>query len=386
MAQPTTQDIIVKAEIDGDMRRVNMVLPKDASPEQILQSIRTTVAQGFEIEEAVLPALKYKDDEGDLCTLVRGSVDDMLQMFDGHTLRLFATTAPAAGVSAVHVSKEQSWSHFGSPRVLEERSPEGVPFVPMEDAVAVDDDDKREWPDDDFGMDMQVGAIFRKQSDVSGGGQQDVAMPHDQDIQDLHGLAELTAMGFSIDQAQRAMEDAKGNVEMAVGYLAAGHYLAAAVPFVPMEDDAADDDGDDKEWPDTDFGMDMQVLETASIARTEAPSPHSVNGQPTDVDAIPCEQPEVLAADPVDRTSVDVCGAAELTAMGFSEKRAQQAMEDAHGNLEMAAAMLSSAACEDTNTLRDNMNATPLDNAQVLFSTSISKFRTQMSGLGNVPS
>lgn len=404
MAQPTTQAMVVKAEIDGDMRRVSMVLPTDASPAQILQSIRTTVAQGFEMEEAVLPALKYKDDDGDLCALVRGSVDDMLHMFNGHTLRLFGTTALAEGVTQVSkqsgspiscstqdavTEQEQSLrsleeSHGSVEIVAGYLSAEAVPFVPMEDAPAIDDGDTKEWLDDDFGMDMQVGTIRRKQSDVSGGGQQDAAIPHDQDMQDLHGLAELTAMGFSIEQAQRAMEDAKGNVEMAVGYLTAG------APFVPMEDDVADDDAE-KEWPDTDFGMDMQVVGVACASREEAQSCHSMNDQPLDIDTIPCEQSEVPTArhvspgaeDLLHESSVDVCGAAELIAMGFSKEQARQAMEDAQGDVEIAATMLSSAACADDIAMCDSMNATPLDNAQVLLSTSISKFRTHMSGLGS---
>merc|ERR1719498_2131902 len=71
-----------------------MELPEDASSAQTFQAIRAAVAQGFEIGESSLPALKYKDEEGDLCTLVEASVDDMLELSKGGTLRLCMSKAP----------------------------------------------------------------------------------------------------------------------------------------------------------------------------------------------------------------------------------------------------------------------------------------------------
>merc|ERR1719162_692468 len=52
------------------------------------------------MKEVSLPTLKYKDEDGDLCTLVEASVDDMLELSNSGTLRLFATKDPAAAVEA----------------------------------------------------------------------------------------------------------------------------------------------------------------------------------------------------------------------------------------------------------------------------------------------
>merc|ERR1712196_397222 len=58
----------------------------------------TAIAQAFAVKEAHLPVLKYEDDEGDLCTLVVSTVDDMLQLTNGKTLRLFVPKPLAVSV------------------------------------------------------------------------------------------------------------------------------------------------------------------------------------------------------------------------------------------------------------------------------------------------
>jgi len=89
--------MVIKVDFDGDLRRISMTLPEDASNAEIFQGIQTAVAQGFDMVEVALPALTYHDEEADLCTLVEASVDDMMQCSKNGTLRLFASTARAEG-------------------------------------------------------------------------------------------------------------------------------------------------------------------------------------------------------------------------------------------------------------------------------------------------
>jgi len=96
-----TSVMIVKAQIDGDMRRFNVELPEDAEATESLQAIQTAVAQAFDMEAASLPALKYQDPEGDMCTLVAASLDDMLELNNRGTLRLFASKGGPAVTEAV---------------------------------------------------------------------------------------------------------------------------------------------------------------------------------------------------------------------------------------------------------------------------------------------
>jgi len=80
-------------------------------------------------------------------------------------------------------------------------------------------------------------------------------------------------------------------------------------------------------------------------------------------------------------------GAAELMAMGFSKEQAQQALDDARGNVELAVTMLTSAASTDplagteaTPNDQPTVNATRMDHAQVFVSQSISVVRSQVAG------
>lgn len=86
-----------------------MEVPEQASRAHIFQAIRTAVAQGFDIQEpsvgASFPVLKYRDEEGDLCTLVEASVDDMLEFSKCGTLRLFMSKTHTAIVEAIVVDK-----------------------------------------------------------------------------------------------------------------------------------------------------------------------------------------------------------------------------------------------------------------------------------------
>jgi len=104
--------MVIKLDYDGDMRRISMTMPEDSDSAQKLKGIRTAVAQVLGIEESALPALRYKDDEGDLCTLVEASLDDLMQLSKSSTMKLFA-------------------SKSGSPQVFKrvQGSPSGVELV-----------------------------------------------------------------------------------------------------------------------------------------------------------------------------------------------------------------------------------------------------------------
>ena len=52
--------------VEGDVRRINVTL-HEGTPAEMLLGIRTSIARGFDMEEASLPMLKYRDEEGDLC-------------------------------------------------------------------------------------------------------------------------------------------------------------------------------------------------------------------------------------------------------------------------------------------------------------------------------
>jgi len=98
--------MIVKADIDGDMRRLSVTLSEHAPALEMLEVIRAAVAEAFDMDEPSLPALKYKDEDGDLCTLVAASVEDMLDLNNRGTLRLFACSSiPAGDVKATTTGK-----------------------------------------------------------------------------------------------------------------------------------------------------------------------------------------------------------------------------------------------------------------------------------------
>jgi hypothetical protein len=107
MAQSVqSSSVVLKVDFDGDTRRVSLLGVAVAPAAEILKRIRDTVANAFEIEEALLPVLKYQDDEGDLCTLVASSVTDMLQLNHGRAVRLFVARNDEA--MAVKASSDET--------------------------------------------------------------------------------------------------------------------------------------------------------------------------------------------------------------------------------------------------------------------------------------
>eukprot|EP00418_Pyrodinium_bahamense_P031979 CAMPEP_0179154340 /NCGR_PEP_ID=MMETSP0796-20121207/75108_1 /TAXON_ID=73915 /ORGANISM="Pyrodinium bahamense, Strain pbaha01" /LENGTH=72 /DNA_ID=CAMNT_0020855705 /DNA_START=15 /DNA_END=230 /DNA_ORIENTATION=+ len=66
--------LVVKVEHNGDIRRFTSMGP--ASYERILEHVRGAWPQ----ELAAGAALKYRDDEGDLCTLTPNTMADLLEL------------------------------------------------------------------------------------------------------------------------------------------------------------------------------------------------------------------------------------------------------------------------------------------------------------------
>merc|ERR1712070_201356 len=77
---PTTFHVL-KVLHESDMRRLRVQWAADASSIEVLAAVQSAVEDGFSLSDAeVSYILKYRDDEGDLCTLVEGTVADFLQV------------------------------------------------------------------------------------------------------------------------------------------------------------------------------------------------------------------------------------------------------------------------------------------------------------------
>lgn len=88
----------LKVEFEGDLRRLRLQLPQGSPEVEKLQTIREAIRHGFSWsdDENAGVVLKYKDEEGDLCTLVQATVEDFLAQPGSGPLRLVATRPPLA--------------------------------------------------------------------------------------------------------------------------------------------------------------------------------------------------------------------------------------------------------------------------------------------------
>lgn len=249
-----THVMIIKVDFDRDVRRISMELPEGATSSQTFQAIRTAVAQGFEIDEAALPALKYKDEEGDLCTLVEASVDDMLEFSKGGTLRLCMSRTseekvekdgtpgpvpeepPAADADADAVEEgveaPQSREKAAEDALNEEDEKDDVEEAAVEDfaienAGSEKPDELVDAPEDEA---EAVAAAQDEEAESPAADQDEEAQP--QRAQHLDALPELMAMGFDEEQAKQALAGADGNMELAIEYLVNGKPAVEAEPSV----------------------------------------------------------------------------------------------------------------------------------------------------------
>jgi len=212
--------MIIKVDLDGDVRRISVALSEDATAIEKFQEIRAAVAQGFDMEETLLPVLKYRDEEGDICTLVEASVEDLLELSNSGTMRLLASTTPvplpkedaAHKMSGLPAAEVQSDEMASSTRDATNDTDATIAGSAQEEAAT---DDKAVSNTSDGHME----ADSAPHSDAAGCPSEGSSPVPSSEAQ---GVAELTAMGFSEEQAVFAIECAQGSVEGAVEYLVHG--------------------------------------------------------------------------------------------------------------------------------------------------------------------
>lgn len=205
-----------------------MTLPEDASSAETFRAIRTAVAQGFEADEAKFPALKYRDDEGDLCTLVEASVEDMLESAQSGSLRLFASkpkadTALASSPedAATEAPAEEPVSEepvAEEPISEEDASEEAVSEEAVSEAEAAAEEPVAEKP-------VAEGPVAEEPVAEEPVSEEAVAEePVAEEAEEAEAtspaseeqVVALMAVGFSKEESQRALEEADGNLELAI--------------------------------------------------------------------------------------------------------------------------------------------------------------------------
>jgi len=217
--------MVIKLDYDGDMRRISMTMSEDSDSAQKLKGIRTAVAQGFGIEESALPALRYKDDEGDLCTLVEASVDDLMQLCKSGTMKLFASKSgspqdPATECEGAGQSKEVQAEKEESSSEQEAAEQKAMLIKAEEEAK------KSTMAQLEVLLKQKEAQAIRRliQERDEASEESQVATAAAQ----TSPKEELVAMGFSEEQAAAATEMAKGDVHAAVEYLVTGELPAQA--------------------------------------------------------------------------------------------------------------------------------------------------------------
>mmetsp|Transcript_18339 Transcript_18339/g.52418 ORF Transcript_18339/g.52418 Transcript_18339/m.52418 type:complete len:446 (-) Transcript_18339:262-1599(-) len=91
-------DFVLKVDLEGDVRRFRITAGADDA--ETWEVLAKTVREGFELPAEETVRLKYKDDEGDECTLTKATLPDCLELSTSGMLRLRAarlsSSAPAA--------------------------------------------------------------------------------------------------------------------------------------------------------------------------------------------------------------------------------------------------------------------------------------------------
>jgi NACalpha-BTF3-like transcription factor len=177
------------------------------------------VAQAFDVQEDLLPALKYKDEDGDLCTLVQASVVDMLEVNDRGTLRLFASMD----------AKQELPEAASVPQVLPLMQASPLPQdVTMESTTAFQHDEELLETDATLASDvtpeadvLQAAGKDEMEAELDEEEHEEEAEP-DAPSDDCILVAMLTAMGFEQEEVAKALQAARGNAELAVDFLING--------------------------------------------------------------------------------------------------------------------------------------------------------------------
>lgn len=109
MAEPKT----LKVELDGDLRRFRLRLEDADSPAEKIRAIHFAISDGFSLGEVDPPLiLKYKDEDGDACTLVAATIEDFLAQAEPGAKPLRLTASKAAQSHAA--SKDPPCNESGS--------------------------------------------------------------------------------------------------------------------------------------------------------------------------------------------------------------------------------------------------------------------------------
>jgi hypothetical protein len=228
MAQSAATDVmIVKVDIDGDVRRMIVTLPEEADTAQTLQVLRTSVAQAFNVQEESLPALKYKDEDGDLCTLVHASVGDMLALNNRGTLRLFASVDATQALPEASSVPQVPPLMQAPPVTQAPPLPQAdiTPDVEMESTTAVQDDEQL-LETEGSDVETEPDVLQAKEKDEQEAELEEAE--HEEEVKpdacndDCMDVAMLTAMGFEREEAAKALQAAHGNAELAVDFLMNG--------------------------------------------------------------------------------------------------------------------------------------------------------------------
>lgn len=81
-------DHVLKVSLGGDTRRLRSSWHASADPERVLVKIQETVRSGFGLLPEMELIMKYKDEDGDRCSLVEPTIPDFLDSEARGTLRL----------------------------------------------------------------------------------------------------------------------------------------------------------------------------------------------------------------------------------------------------------------------------------------------------------
>lgn len=353
-----TQVMIVKADIDGDMRRVSVDIPEDAPAAEMLRIIRFSVAQGFAMDEAVLPSLKYRDDDGDLCTLVAASMNDMLELNNKGVLRLFASKTSSAVLGSAGYTRQ---SEDVAPASLAAPVPPPCQVdaeVPCEAQVACSEREPV------VAKEAVEGEIVAEAVEVE----------HLASTMQIRGAEKALFRALKI-KAEELSEEALKNASDDVA-MAPAEDTAIGAPQCYLEKKAEDDASGSCTVDATDIAaeLDTKVDEPQAFV-------HVVEVQEEEEEDEPQEEPTEKAE--------DTDGLATLMAMGFPREEAIDALQRSRGNVESALEHLIHGEQNEGQPTtafppphyQDMKSATTLDHAQVFVSQSISAFRSQASKL-----
>lgn len=220
--------MIVKANIDGDIRRFPVTILEKATAAQTFQTLRATVARAFDLDVSQIPTMRYRDEEGDLCTLVEASVDDMLHFAKAGNLRLFASKVPTVEEESLRTVTDDVSEVAVTQEADAQPPPVEIPVYTVATGVSeaqqATSDESPEAADpggdeqDDHLLkapevtNRQLPATRREEHGAAGLCAERAGGP----------AAVLLAMGFPEEEARAALESARGDVAGAVEHLING--------------------------------------------------------------------------------------------------------------------------------------------------------------------